>query len=720
MGAITKIRQISPYFLGFVAVLFVAFMVIQDSSCQSIQGSGKSAENVEVAKINGDVITLADYERRVRDVVESQRQQNPNQEINDETVRQQVFDEMVNEVLRKQEAAKLGVIVTAQEIIDVMVINPPEQLQFFKDSSGRFDKRLYQDLVTNPDRMGELLAQQKVPQEDIDRQVAQWKKTLFDIEDGLRSQMLQQSLASAVGAAGSVPSLVAAEVQYMTDNNMADVQFVALSADRVPDNSVKVSDDELKAYYDKNKEFYLQKRARKIKYIVFPQVASLKDTLAASKRSQRLAETLASMATPAQRDSTFTAEMTTYNGVTTDFTPLSQIEPMASTVLASLASGEVFGPLNSPSGISYYRLDDRREGIDPVIRASHILIPYGTNKDSAKAEVMKILARAKKGEDFAELARANSKDPGSAPQGGDLNFFGRKRMVPEFETAAFGAAVGEVVGPVETQFGYHIIKVTDKQSTELKFSIITIKPTLSAATKQQTMVRAQKAADDITDGRPIDSVASALKFPVQESQLFSIDSPILSSHELTGWAFENEKGAVIRKDIKYYGTVVSQVTDAREVGIKPFEDMKEKITYTLTLRKKVESLKAKAEKIAAAVNAAGSIDAARQIDSSINVVNQSGVKANGSLTGFGGEYLVTAKILATQPGSTTGAVRGERAWFIAKVANRIEANMAAFAADRNAIMQTTSNRIRNQAFNTWFAKVKENSEIEDLRNHRNN
>jgi len=719
MGAITKIRQISPYFLGFVAVLFVAFMVIQDSSCQSVQRSGKSAENVDVAKINGDKITLADFERRVRDVVEAQRQQNPNQEIDDETIRQQVFDEMVNEVLRKQESAKLGVVVTAQQIVDVMVINPPEQLQFFKDSTGRFDKRLYQDLVTNPDRMGELLAAQKVPQEEIDRQVAQWKKTLFDIEDGLRSQMLQQTLASAVGASASVPSVTAAEVQYKTDNSMADVQFVALSTDRMPDNAVKVSDEELKAYYEKNKEYYLQKRARKIKYLVFQQVPSLKDTQATAKRSLRLSETFAALPTSAQKDSAFTAEMNTYNGVTTDFTPLSQVDQTAATILSSLNNGEVFGPLNSPTGISYYRLDERREGTNPSVRASHVLIPFGTNKDSAKAEAAKIFARAKKGEDFAELARVYSKDPGSAQQGGDLNFFSKGRMVPEFETAAFAAGVGEVVGPVETQFGFHIIKVTDKQSTELKFSIITIKPTLSSSTKQQTMVRAQKAADDVTNGMSIDSVASGLKIPIQESQLFNKESPILSSRELTSWAFDNEKGAVVRKDVKYYGTVVSQISDAREVGIKPFEDMKEKIMSTLTMRKKVEMLKAKAEQVASAVNAAGSIDAARGVDSSLSVVSQSGLKDNGSLTGFGGEYMATAKVFSTQPGSTTGAVRGERAWFIIKVGARTDASISAFAAERNAVMQNMSNKVRNQAFYTWFAKVKENSEIEDLRNKRN-
>ncbi|RPI69305.1 MAG: hypothetical protein EHM43_02245, partial [Ignavibacteriae bacterium] len=72
MGAITKIRQISPYFLAAVAVLFIAFMVIQDSSCDTVRRSQQSPENIAVAEVNGEKLSLADYERRVRDIVERQ------------------------------------------------------------------------------------------------------------------------------------------------------------------------------------------------------------------------------------------------------------------------------------------------------------------------------------------------------------------------------------------------------------------------------------------------------------------------------------------------------------------------------------------------------------------------------------------------------------------------------------------------------------------------
>jgi len=99
------------------------------------------------------------------------------------------------------------------------------------------------------------------------------------------------------------------------------------------------------------------------------------------------------------------------------------------------------------------------------VRASHILLTVNKDETDAaraekKAEAQRILGELKKGTDFAEAARKYSGCP-SKEQGGDLGYFERGRMVPEFETAAFGLKTGQLSGVVETQFGYHIIKVTD-------------------------------------------------------------------------------------------------------------------------------------------------------------------------------------------------------------------------------------------------------------------
>jgi len=104
----------------------------------------------------------------------------------------------------------------------------------------------------------------------------------------------------------------------------------------------------------------------------------------------------------------------------------------------------------------YYEAHKAEMTTNSQVRASHILV-------KTEEEAKKILDQVKKGADFAKLAKEKSIDAGSAKNGGDLGFFSRGQMVPEFENVAFSLKVGEVGGPVKTQFGYHIIKVTGKK-----------------------------------------------------------------------------------------------------------------------------------------------------------------------------------------------------------------------------------------------------------------
>ncbi len=104
-----------------------------------------------------------------------------------------------------------------------------------------------------------------------------------------------------------------------------------------------------------------------------------------------------------------------------------------------------------------------------TVKASHIL--FTVNKDDSEevvkqkeAAAKKAEARAKKGEDFSKLAKELSEEPGAKESGGDLGFFAKDRMVPEFANAAFSQKPGEISDPVKTQFGWHVIKVTEKKS----------------------------------------------------------------------------------------------------------------------------------------------------------------------------------------------------------------------------------------------------------------
>lgn len=108
---------------------------------------------------------------------------------------------------------------------------------------------------------------------------------------------------------------------------------------------------------------------------------------------------------------------------------------------------------------TYYEENKESFATPEQVRASHILV-------DTKEEAEEILAQLKAGADFAELAKEKSKDPGSAVNGGDLDYFGKGQMMPEFEEAAFNTPVGELSDIVQTSYGFHIIKVTDKKPAQ--------------------------------------------------------------------------------------------------------------------------------------------------------------------------------------------------------------------------------------------------------------
>ena len=717
MGAISKIRQLSPLALAIFAVLFIAFMVIGDSSCSSISQQSRQPENISIAEVNGENIPLIEYEARVKEFEERTRQSG--QEVDSKAVRQQVYDLMVSEVLRRQQANELGLVLTDEEIIDVMLINPPADLQFFKDSTGRFQKELYQDLVTNPAKISEMMIAQGATAEQAEQERVNWVNTLTQIEDGLRTQKIEEALRVAVGAAASIPSPAMAEEQYMMQNSTASVRYIAIPADLVSDEAAPVTDAEIEAYYEKNKQYFEQRPARGIKYVTLRQEASDKDSARAVKRSQKLMSMFGTLPTVAERDSAFSKEMLANGGQTFDFQSGNDIDPALLMVLKSLPEGDVFGPLNLSDGIRYIRLDGMRDGETPVVRASHILINFDAGKDESKSEATAIMNRAKRGEDFGDLARQYSKDPGSGQNGGDLSFFGKGRMVAPFEEAAFAASVGEIVGPVETQFGWHIIKVTDRQTSEIKYSEIVIKPVMSNATLQQNIVRASKIEERITDGMSIDSVAADEGLDVNESPVFQRNTPFLNTPRITAWAFEADKGEVLRTTVDPYGIIIATLTEVRQAGIKPLIDVTDEIKRRLMQVKKLDNLKILAKQVADACMSAGSMDAYRQVDSTLELRTMPNCLNNGQLQGFGGEFAATNAAFTTPLNKISSPVRGDRAWFVLTVDSRTPANAEAFTSNMTQFLQNQTQRARTSAYYTWLQAVRDNSEIIDLRDSRN-
>src|SRR5438874_12603733 len=166
------------------------------------------------------------------------------------------------------------------------------------------------------------------------------------------------------------------------------------------------------------------------------------------------------------------------------------------------------------------------------VRASHIQLKTEGKDDAAvKTKAEELLKQARAGADFAELAKKNSEDEASAKNGGDLDYFGRGRMVPEFDQVVFAMQPGQISDLVKTQYGYHIIKLVDKKNATTR-PLAEVRQQLS---DQLAYQRAQAQAADLAQSlekqikspSDLDKVAKAQGLAVQESGFFARDEPIL-------------------------------------------------------------------------------------------------------------------------------------------------------------------------------------------------
>lgn len=721
MGIISRMRDISPYMLVIFVVSFIAFMVASDSNIGTILNS--SSTGSVVGTINGEEVSYQEFELRVKEQADMQRQQNPQAEVDENIIRQAVWDQFVEEALIRQAGQAAGIKVTQDEVLDIMLDSPPEYLtRNFTDSTGTFNRQAYLDVMTNPDMIAQNIAAGKkagmIPESvDPAEEVAKFKNSLLKIEDFMYKSRLLEHFRRASGTAASIVSPTYLKNKYVNESSTFDFDYIHFNVNNVDAKSIgKPTDQELQAEYEIVKEFTKQKPARKIKYVSFPLEPSKQDTLVASKKIARIQQSLAEAITPEAKVAAFDQYFAEYSGSQLDYQPVKKLAPDVAAILGAGKQGDVIGPITLQSGTFIYKVDSLRSGVNELVKASHILVKFGSNKDSAKAFASQILARAKKGEDFAALALEYSQDPGSKDRGGEYDYFPKGQMVKPFEDACFNNAPGSVVGPVETDFGYHIIKVSDKISEEIKYSEIMVTVGMTMNTKKQLRRDALSFKQQLDDGQNIESLAKKLKKNVVETMFFDTQMPVLGSQSLTSFAFSNEVGAISEPmELKYYGIVVAQITGKREAGLRPFEDMKDELAQKVIFKKKMNILKSKANSVYQKIKSSDRLFAVTQIDPTIEVKTAAKVRNNGLVNGVGNEPVLTQKALLAPLNKINEPVAGDNGWYIYQVIQKTNADMSGFAKSKKDMQMTLSTQAASSAYSQWFNALKDKADIQDYR-----
>lgn len=720
MPTFERIRQISPYFFGIIAVLLIAYFVFTSGAEDIFRQTMQDPTKTPIAIVNGEKILYSEFFKKVQAQIEQQRaQQGADFEINEAAIRNQVYEQMIEEVLLRQAAEKAGINVTDDELLDILLDNPPEYLKRgFTDTAGNFNRALYLDVIIHPENLPRYIYPNpdQVPAEEKEKRINDFRNDLIIITDYLRTQKLNERLIATVGLAESVLSTTYLRQKYIAENSTASVKFIALDINEIPDEQVNLTDDEIKSYYEKVKKHYKQKPSRKIKYISFPIVPSSDDSLRSNKRIELISEALKKATSPAEKDSIFEANLEHFGGISYPFTLSKDIRPEVLNVIAGIKNRDVIGPVQLSDGVYFFRIDDRRTGSQEVVKASHILIDFGFNKDSAKAEAEKILQRVRAGEDFALLARQYSSDRASAMRGGDLGYFERGRMVKPFEDAAFAAKVGQIVGLVETDFGYHIIRVDDKTSDEIQYSEIKIDTKTSTQTRNLIRREAISFKNQVESGVDFDTLAKRINQNAIETAFFEKNRPILGSQYLTDLAFEKDKGDVLEPiEIENLGLVVAQVTDSRKEGTKPIEDVKDEIKARLMVIKKLDLLKKKAEEIYNKVSKYSDLSQAQVEIPGIEVRTAEEIRNNGMVPGYGQQFQFSEIAFSIPLNQISKPIRGERNYFILQVISRTEPSEEQIKEKIAEFRKNQIQNIRQSAYYQWYNKLKEQADIKDNR-----
>lgn len=251
---------------------------------------------------------------------------------------------------------------------------------------------------------------------------------------------------------------------------------------------------------------------------------------------------------------------------------------------------------------SYYEQNLSRFQRPEERQVSHILVnadksaPAET-RAAAKAKAEALLAQLKrKPETFAEVAKADSQDTGSAAKGGDLGFFGRGMMVTPFEDAAFGAKVGELVGPVETEFGYHVLKVTavkPARTTDFAQAKPRIEQDLRRQKAEKRFAEAAEMFSNLVyeQSDSLKPAADELKITIQESPWITrgaAEIPVLNHPRMLAAVFADDAVRNRRNteaiDVGNSTLVAARVIDHQPAAMKPFADVSAEIKKNLLLK----------------------------------------------------------------------------------------------------------------------------------------
>ncbi len=579
MAILQKIRNRAGIFvIIFVGVALFLF-IVDPTTFDSLFRSNPTS----VAKVNGNDVK---YERYLEIAQEHEEFLKLSQRVTtlDAETMDRVYEQTWNDILRENiievHYDKLGISISEEELEDMLWgrnIHEIIQSNFTNPQTGMIDTAFIKNYFQNADK-------DKSGQQSF---IANY------LIKAIKTEKLNTKYNTLVAKGLYVPVFMAKD-DYLSKNNKVDFAFVARSYKDMDDAAVKVTDADIKEYYEKYIErFQVEENERDIEFVIFNITPSAQDSIEAyneiSKNSEKFIETaLEDIPRFLNRfsDSAFVDKYYRPD----DFVFFTGFD------LNEVAVGDVSEIYQFDGTYWQARILDIANRPDSA-RASHILIRPDSVKNIERAREIadSLLNLINKGADFGLLALQYSEDPGTKIKGGDLDWFSEGMMVKEFNDACFAGKKGDVV-KVETGYGVHLIKITDQTKPYTKYAIgyLTKDIRYSNETAQLRYAEASTFAANNNTATKFDKACAELQLTKRIATNLKENDQKISGLQfpraIIKWAYGEkiEKGAISEVFQLQDMYVVAKVSAIRTKGNANIEDVKDQIEPIVIKKKKAE------------------------------------------------------------------------------------------------------------------------------------
>ena len=681
--------------IALIGLSILAFLISDLLGPNSMLFGGGSNN---VGEIAGETISRERYQQKVEEF-KYNFQANQGRTPTDAemtSVRQQAWDFMIIEVAFKEQYEELGIEVTDEELVDMVQgdnISPIIKQAFTDPETGEFNKERVIQTIRN------------ISQAPAEQQT-QWYSFEASLLPARERTKYDELLIST-----SYITQAEAQQAYQKENETLEMEYLYVPFSTVADSLVQPTDAQLKKYFKEHVEEYKTDASRTISYVAFDIQPSGEDSLYLRTEMEELKEDFINT----KEDSAFARASSDRSNVYRTYS-ISELPKILASNTNILKEGEAIGPYIENGAYALYKVSKIYDAEEQSVKASHILIKTGEgiDEDEAKSKANEALSKARNGDDFAELAKEYSEGP-TAIKGGDLGWFKEGQMVDEFNEAVFAkSGTGLIDKLIKSQYGYHIIKVTEEKTAKTYDIAVVERDILSSeSSRDQAFRKADYFGASNTNLTEFTTAAEKEGYNIRNSGKLSKSQRSIgtlgSAREIVRWAFTDasvkQVSEVFETPEAYVVAVLTAKTDDKEADFKSSEivvsrEVKKELKAAL-IKEKLAGKTGTLEEIAAAYGAEAKVSNTSDLkitDSSIPSVGQAPEVIG---TAFGIESNKVSKPLVANNGIV-----------MLKVLNRTPApEIADYASYKEQIAQ----RRKNSASFAIKGAIEEKAEIVDER-----